>query len=630
MSSKAASSALAPLAAAEARAISEIATFVTKRTGVVFDRKHESMLRSRLASRLSELGLRTFAEYADRLRARPAEEEAKLVGLLTTHHTYFFREFAHFEHLAEKALPELVARARAQNRKSLKLWSAACSRGHEAYSLAMWMRVRLAAIAPDMSFEILATDVDPDSVKVAGNGVYKFAELKEVPLSLMNGAWARGTGDIKDFVKAKKELRERCRFEVENLLEIKRPATEKFDVVFCRNVFIYFPFERAEAIARELLARTIDGGFLYVGISESLHGAKLPAQSVGPSIYQKSSPAPKVAAVATAPRPSLSPAAPVAAGPAPLIRVFCVDDSPSVLKLLARVFTPENGFELAGQAINGRDAFEKLKLAGRVDAMTLDIHMPEQDGIAYLRERFGASHPPVVMVTSASRESSGLALQALKLGASDFVEKPALTSLQERADELRMKVKLAARSKTKHDASLDRSFGAAKPPAIPSPGSKLIAFAAFGLEPLPRVISAVRQSVGSDLTPPAVFIIDAPPAALDAFRSKLEKESRYALVDAATPGELKPGQAVVLGWTEGLEALSRSRARQAAALCFGDFPAAQAERLQKAASAFSASAFFLEDLGEGRGAAALASRAKDVVPATSFPILAAAWLCEFK
>ena len=329
--------------------------------------------------------------------------------------------------------------------KTLSIWSAACSRGHEVYSLAMFLDFHLAQIDPTMTFKILGTDIDGESIKVAGNGVYHHNEIKEIPMNFMGNNWSKGTGDISMYAKVKSNLKSKCTFKMGNLLKISDAVkNEKFDVIFCRNVFIYFESHQIESISKELMNRLHPHGIYFSGISEPLSGMKLEIQSIGPSAYiHKGTVAPTPTPISsniTPLRPGTTPSITVESSRPQILKVMCVDDSPSILTLLKKVLSAEHGFEVVATAINGRDAMEKLKNV-KVDLMTLDIHMPDMDGITYLEKNHNKSHPPVMIISSASREDSDTAMKAFKFGASDYVEKPALSNLEERGEEIRTKLK---------------------------------------------------------------------------------------------------------------------------------------------------------------------------------------------
>lgn len=422
--------------------VRHVSQIVNKKTGIQLGEKQFGMVESRMLRRMMELGIESPDQYINYLEEHIEEESEELTSLLTTHHTYFFREYLHFEYLEQTALPKLVSQVRSEKRNKIKIWSAACSRGQEVYSLAIFVDSYLKKAAPDISFEIYGTDVDPQSVSFASNGVYRWEEIKEIPRPFLEGYWKRGTGEISDFVQISPKIKSQCHFGLGNLVDLPLSSTEKYDVIFCRNVYIYFNAEQIKKITEMLLKRLEPEGLLFLGLSESLAGLNLDLESDAPSIYRR-----KKAFVpqATTPAPSKSPVASVIPMPARPIRVLCVDDSPTILALMKKILTSEHGFEIVTTAVNGKDAAEKLRQHS-VDVMTLDIHMPEMTGDQYLAKHFSPTHPPVVVVSSVSRENKEQGIRCLELGAVDYIEKPSLTTLEARAEEIRTKLKFSVRA----------------------------------------------------------------------------------------------------------------------------------------------------------------------------------------
>jgi chemotaxis protein methyltransferase CheR len=436
----------------------EIAKVVNQSTGIQLGEKQFSMVENRLKSHMIKLGIPSFSEYFEYFKAHKIVETEKLTSLMTTHHTYFFREFNHFEYL-ENHLPEIVERLRAQGEKKISVWSAACSRGQEVYSLSLFLNTHLKQIAPDFTYEILGTDIDPESVKIAKNGVYPWDDVKKIPMQYLSSNWVRGTGQIANFAKIKDDFKKQCQFDVINLNEIKMP-NKKFDIVFCRNVFIYFNGDQIKAITKNLMSFLKPEGLFFIGISESLNGIVENVNYVGPSVYsnQTKKVVPSKSSVAVTPSIAESKVTPLFQMPA-LLRVLCVDDSQTILTLLKKILTKEVGFEVVGTALNGKDAIEKVKEL-KPDLLTLDIHMPEMDGISYLKAQMSDRHPPVVMISSINRENSDTAMKSIELGASDYIEKPTMANLEERSDEIRSKLKMAFqfKHKSKRLSELDTSF----------------------------------------------------------------------------------------------------------------------------------------------------------------------------
>ncbi len=473
-------------------AIDEIAKIISRITGNQFSEKHNSMIEFRLKKRCVELKIDAIENYYQYFKAHQSTEVNHLISLLTTHHTFFFREFSQFQFLEDRALPEIIPIVRQRSERKIRIWSAACSKGHEVYSLAMFLDQTLKQMAPDITYQILGSDIDTESLAFAYNGVYTRREIKEVPLAYLGNHWARGTGDISDYVKARSTLRENIHWMQLNLLTLPENFTAKFDLIFCRNVFIYFNQAQVKQSSLELLKHLEPHGYYFIGLSESLNGMNLPLVTQGPSIYRPisivdtdksqirpsytSSPNPQRIETpnltslnsSSQPRTQSKPAqvqVPPVVTSVPLtkdtLRVLCVDDSPSIITLLKKILAKEEGFEVVGTASNGLEATIKLKEV-KPDIMTLDIHMPNQTGVEYLQKNYGPGHPPVVMVSSVSREESDLALKALHLGASDYVEKPALSNLREASEEIKRKLRSAYRNqvvyKQKASLQLDDAF----------------------------------------------------------------------------------------------------------------------------------------------------------------------------
>ena len=418
-----------------------VSDIVAKESGNVLGSNQQSMVVNRLKKRLLTLQLGP-EDYYQYLNDNYLSESKHLVTILTTHHTFFFREYCHFEYL-EKNLDSIIKTIKNRGESKVRVLSAACSRGQEVYSLAMFFEHHLKNF-PGMSYEIVGTDIDPESVKIAQNGVYPYKEVKTIPQLYLSGNWQRGTGEIASYAKVKSHLKEKCHFTDMNLLSVEKTLMgKKFDLILCRNVFIYFESQVIKEIVNKLKSYLFPEGLLITGLSESLKSLDITMNTHAPSVYsfgelkpeeEKKTPKSKKAddSKVVASKPTI---------PSP-IKLLVVDDSSSVLKLLSKIFSTDPEFELVGTAKNGVEAEDFLK-SNKVDAMTLDIHMPEMDGVQYLKKNFKKGHPHVVVVSSASREDTQYAQETLNHGACDFVEKPALNNLMERAEEIKIKLKMA-------------------------------------------------------------------------------------------------------------------------------------------------------------------------------------------
>lgn len=410
--------------------IREVARIVSNIAGIQLGEKQYPMIENRLKSRMSKLALRTFDDYLSYLLENKENETEALVSLLTTHHTYFFREFSQFEFLLNRKLRELISNAEKREDKKIRVWSAACSTGQEVYSIAMFLDYHLKHLAPHLSFEVWGTDIDTESVQAAKNGVYRTSELNKSPAMYLGQHWIQGKQNVRDFSKVRDSLKSKCHFTTLNLLQASEfRKNEKFDLIFCRNVFIYFNSQQIEAISEKLLVKLDPAGSLVLGVSESLQGLSLAVESVGPSVYQERRGAGKPATL-TLPT--------YAHATDKILDILCVDDSSTIHALLGAVLTSEHGFRIKHKAMNGDEAL-KLLATEKYDAITLDLHMPLIDGLEFLARR--KDKTPVIVVSAISRDDDSIAKKAMSLGALDYVEKPTKENLVNSGNEIRSKIK---------------------------------------------------------------------------------------------------------------------------------------------------------------------------------------------
>jgi chemotaxis protein methyltransferase CheR len=429
--------------------IRDVAVAISKETGNIMGEKQFPMIESRMKRRCSELKITSPSDYKRYWSQHQTEENKHLIGLLTTHFTSFFREFSHFEWIA-KELPTIVAHAKKEGRSTIKIWSAASSKGQEVWSLCMWLQFHLPKIDPTMNWQVVGSDIDPVSVKEGENAVYHRRELETAPRHLWEGYWVKGKGEISDWYKIKSELKTRARFQTMNLLNVQ--INEKFDIILCRNVLIYFDRENQENIARSLLKQLTPEGTLITGMSESLSGFGLPIRGVSPSVYKPQS-------ATVIPLPVKATTTSTLEIPKPL-KVFCIDDSPTVLTILKKILKAPD-FEVIGFASNGQEAIEKLHTL-KPDVITLDLHMPVMDGPTFLKQSEIAKRIPVIVVSSVGREHAPVMNQLSGSGVSDFVEKPTLANINEIGDELVQKLRMGWLTKKNNVKAGQLSIAAAK------------------------------------------------------------------------------------------------------------------------------------------------------------------------
>lgn len=410
--------------------LDEVCKIVSEMAGIQLGQRQMPMVENRLKTRLLKLNLDSFEDYLAYLRSHKESESQALLSLMTTHHTFFFREFGHFEYLLNTVLPKAIDSARKREDYTIQIWSAASSRGQEVYSLAMFMNYHLKYMAPEIKYVIWGTDVDPESVERGRQGVYKSEEIKQSPAMYVDGNWIKGSGSANGFVKVKDHLKVNCKFDTVNLLSPKNFLDGKcFDIIFCRNVFIYFNYDQIKMITSKMLKHLDVNGFLFLGVSETLQGLGLDVKLNGASVYQHKKADTSKPQSISAPSPAVP----------KVMNVLCVDDSKTILSLLKRILIPEHGFRVVETVENGVQAIEALK-RNKFDVITLDLHMPELDGLGFLN-KVGTNRPPVLIVSSINRDDVTIAQKAIKSGAADYVEKPSLENMAQAGNEIRSKLK---------------------------------------------------------------------------------------------------------------------------------------------------------------------------------------------
>ncbi len=247
------------------------------------DSKRE-LVYSRLSRRLRQLGLRRFEEYCRLLETGgDSAELGEFVNALTTNLTAFFREPHHFEFLAEDLLPVLT-RERAFGNRRFRIWSAGCSTGEEPYSIAMVLRELLPAVGWDV--KILATDLDSNVLATAERGVYEWDRVKGLSEARLRRWFLRGRGAQEGRVQVAPALREMITFRRLNLME-EWPMRGVFDIVFCRNVVIYFDKPTQRVLFERFADILVEQGHLFVGHSESLFKVTERFAPLGKTIYRR-------------------------------------------------------------------------------------------------------------------------------------------------------------------------------------------------------------------------------------------------------------------------------------------------------------------------------------------------------
>ena len=255
-----------------------LTSFIKSEYGITLQEKRQ-LVTSRLSSLLTEQGYSSFSQFVTQLlKEKDPQKIEQVLNRLTTNYTFFMRETEHFDFFSKVILPELVRKY--QSKRSIAIWSAGCSSGEEPYNLSMYIKDYLGMQANQWDTRILATDISQKALATAKKGVY------EVPNTVPD-AWRK-----KYFKKIEgsryavsPEIRNNVIFQTFNLMDPIKFRT-KFDVIFCRNVMIYFDQPTKDALVRRFYDATVPGGYLLISKSENL-SANTPYRRLAPSTFQK-------------------------------------------------------------------------------------------------------------------------------------------------------------------------------------------------------------------------------------------------------------------------------------------------------------------------------------------------------
>lgn len=251
-----------------------------KYTGIVLGEHKKDMVYGRIARRIRKLAHSSFSQYLNFLEANPDQELSEFINAITTNLTSFFRENHHFKYLESDVLPGY--RKKNATRKKLRVWSAGCSTGQEPYSIAITLKKF--AFPTDWDVKVLATDLDSNVLDKAANGVYSGSDVDGLDPAMVKRYFDRSSRSSD--VKVKDSIRERLFFKRLNLLE-KWPMKGPFDIIFCRNVVIYFDKPTQRKLFDNYANMLEIGGYLFIGHSENLHGISDRFESLGNTVYRK-------------------------------------------------------------------------------------------------------------------------------------------------------------------------------------------------------------------------------------------------------------------------------------------------------------------------------------------------------
>ncbi|MCF6148201.1 MAG: protein-glutamate O-methyltransferase [Candidatus Kuenenia sp.] len=262
--------------------------FIYDDYGIKLTTSKKTMLESRLQRRLRNLAIKTFGEYYDFVFSPEGikSEMIHLIDAVTTNKTEFFREPGCFDYLLENALPKLAELYGAGFRRNFRVWSAGCSSGEEPYTLAMVLN-KFKNQYPEFRFSILATDISTKMLKVAIRAVYEQEKILPVPEVKKRKYFMTSRDREKNLVRVIPELRSLVTFQRLNLMDGDFGIDGHMDIIFCRNVIIYFDRNTQEKLINRLSNQLVQGGYLFLGHSEILTNMNVPLERVSPTVYMK-------------------------------------------------------------------------------------------------------------------------------------------------------------------------------------------------------------------------------------------------------------------------------------------------------------------------------------------------------
>jgi chemotaxis protein methyltransferase CheR len=261
-----------------------LSKFIYSQYGIKMPKAKQIMLQSRLQKRLRALKIPSFSDYVDYVFSPDGETEIiSMMDVVSTNKTDFFRENQHFEFLRDTVLPEIVE----LNRQNfIKVWSAGCSSGEEPYTLAIVLS-EYARKVHGFDFQILGSDLSTIVLEKAVTAVYPEEKVEVIPLELKKKYLLRSKDREKPTVRIVPELRAKASFMRLNFMDDIYNAPQNFDIIFCRNVLIYFDRETQEKVINKLCRHLRLGGYFFLGHSESITGIDVPLKQIRPTVFKR-------------------------------------------------------------------------------------------------------------------------------------------------------------------------------------------------------------------------------------------------------------------------------------------------------------------------------------------------------
>jgi chemotaxis protein methyltransferase CheR len=258
---------------------------IHQRFGINLTEQKRSLLVGRLQKLMRTLGFNSFSQYIEYLTQDKSEQGlSELVDLISTNHTYFNREKDHFDYFSETAFPTIVENLKRQNRRDLRVWCAGSSTGEEPYTLIMLMMEHLGNDYKNWDAGLLATDISDRALSVARAGVYPRDRVEQLPANLRNKYF---TPADHGYLAVKEQVKKEVTYRRFNLMNTQFPFKKPFQIIFCRNVMIYFDQPTRDALVTRFHKFIEPGGYLFIGHSETLGRTQTLFRYLEPALYQK-------------------------------------------------------------------------------------------------------------------------------------------------------------------------------------------------------------------------------------------------------------------------------------------------------------------------------------------------------
>lgn len=264
-----------------------LSDFIQNNVGIKMPVAKKLMVQSRLYPRIKALNFDNFDDYIKytfNQNVEGNEEIALMIDAITTNLTHFFRESQHFDYVMDAVLPEMFKR----DFHTIELWSAGCSSGEEPYTLSIVMQEYMKKHPGQFrDYKILATDISSRVLAKAINAVYPMESVEQLSYDCKKQYFLKSKDPQANLVRVNKTTREKVKFERLNFMSDRYPVSSPKNIIFCRNVLIYFDKKMQEEVIRKLTDHLIPGGYLFLGHSETIFGMDLPLQTVAPTVFKK-------------------------------------------------------------------------------------------------------------------------------------------------------------------------------------------------------------------------------------------------------------------------------------------------------------------------------------------------------